>query len=104
MLIHEWEHERLMTVKETAKLLKKCTSQVYVWMHRGTRAPSGEQVRLEWINMGGRIYTSREAIQRWIERLSVPNDPPDLMAGTRDAARQVQRDVKETMRMLNSKR
>jgi hypothetical protein len=45
------------------------------WVLRGARSPSGELIRLEAIRVGGRWVTSREALQRFSERLT-----PDLAA------------------------
>jgi hypothetical protein len=43
------------------------------WIVRGAKAPDGSPVRLEAIRLGGRWLTSREALQRFVERLT-----PDL--------------------------
>jgi hypothetical protein len=37
---------------------------------RGTRLPCGETVRLEGARLGGRWVTTREAVQRYVERLT----------------------------------
>jgi hypothetical protein len=37
---------------------------------RGTRLPSGEIIYLEGARLGGRWVTTREAVQRYIERLT----------------------------------
>jgi len=37
---------------------------------KGAKSPSGELVRLEAIRLGGRWLTSREALQRFAERLT----------------------------------
>ena len=42
------------------------------WVLKGVKSPSGELVRLEAIRLGGRWLTSREAVQRFAERLT-PN-------------------------------
>ena len=42
------------------------------WIMRGSKSPSGEVVRLEAVRLGGRWVTSREAIQRFADRLT-PN-------------------------------
>jgi hypothetical protein len=51
------------------------------WITRGAKAPSGERVRLEAVRLGGRWMTSREALQRFAERLT-PRLDPAAMAGT----------------------
>jgi hypothetical protein len=40
------------------------------WVHTGVPGPSGERVRLEALRVGGRWTTSREALQRFAERLT----------------------------------
>jgi hypothetical protein len=40
------------------------------WILTGCKAPSGEVVRLEAVRLGGRWMTSREAIQRFAEKLT----------------------------------
>jgi hypothetical protein len=52
------------------------------WVLTGATGPSGERVRLEAVRLGGRWVTSREAIQRFAERLT-----PRLDGDTRPAPR-----------------
>jgi hypothetical protein len=40
------------------------------WITRGARAADGSRVRLEAVRLGGRWLTSREALQRFAERLT----------------------------------
>jgi hypothetical protein len=40
------------------------------WITRGAKAPSGQRVLLEAVRLGGRWMTSREALQRFAERLT----------------------------------
>jgi hypothetical protein len=40
------------------------------WVLTGATGPSGERVRLEAVRLGGRWVTSREALQRFAERLT----------------------------------
>lgn len=49
-------------------------SAVYRWTLRGVRG-----VRLETVKIGGTTYTSREAIQRFSERLAGPESSPQLV-------------------------
>jgi hypothetical protein len=46
------------------------------WILRGARSPSGEIVHLEAVRIGNRWMTSREALQRFAERLTLPLDAP----------------------------
>jgi hypothetical protein len=50
------------------------------WISRGARSPSGECIRLEALRIGGRWMTSREALQRFAERLTPL--PPDFGGAT----------------------
>jgi hypothetical protein len=45
-------------------------SCVLRWVLTGCRAPDGSLVRLEAVRLGGRWVTSREAIQRFADRLT----------------------------------
>jgi Protein of unknown function (DUF1580) len=50
---------------------KRChLSTLLRWIMRGSKAPDGAIVRLEAIRLGGRWLTSREAIQRFAEKLT----------------------------------
>jgi hypothetical protein len=51
---------------------KPTLSCILRWVLKGARSPAGDIVRLEAIRLGGRWVTSREAIQRFAERLT-PN-------------------------------
>src|SRR5262245_46620606 len=45
-------------------------STVLLWILRGVPGPRGERIRLEAMRLGGHWITSREALQRWAERLT----------------------------------
>ena len=49
------------------------------WVLDGARDPHGHKVRLEAIRLGGRYVTSKEALQRFAERLtpSANDRPPE---------------------------
>jgi hypothetical protein len=50
---------------------KRChLSTVLRWVLRGARSPAGHLVKLEAVRLGGRWLTSREALQRFSERLT----------------------------------
>ena len=40
------------------------------WVIHGSKGPSGSRIRLEAVRLGGRWMTSREALQRFAERLT----------------------------------
>jgi hypothetical protein len=70
------------------------------WVLSGVKGPSGETIRLEAVRLGGRWVTSREALQRFAERLTphpsttVPPSPRSLSARQRAmerAAKQLER-------------
>jgi hypothetical protein len=45
-------------------------STILRWILRGAKSPTGEMVKLEALRIGSRWVTSREAIQRFAERLT----------------------------------
>lgn len=51
----DFVRETPLTVKDVCVLLKVCPLTVRRWMKQG----------LEWSKFGGRVYTSREALQRF---------------------------------------
>jgi hypothetical protein len=67
-------------------------STVLRWIPRGTSSPSGEVVRLEAVRLGGRWMTSREALQRYADRLTphpttdAPATPPRTPTARRRAS------------------
>jgi hypothetical protein len=71
--------ESLLTLVEAAKTIpparrgkKTHLSTLLRWILYGVKAPSGEIVCLEATRLGGRWLPSREALQRFSERLT-PN-------------------------------
>ena len=57
-------------------------STILRWILQGAKAPDGSRIRLEGIRLGGRWLTSREALQRFAERLT-----PHFGGGDRPAPR-----------------
>lgn len=45
-------------------------STILRWIHRGVLGPASQRVKLEAFRLGGRWYTSAEALQRFAARLS----------------------------------
>lgn len=75
--------EKLIPLAEACKLVpparqgrKTHLPTLLRWILRGTRNPAGETVRLEAIRLGNRWMTSREALQRFVERLTPATDTP----------------------------
>jgi Protein of unknown function (DUF1580) len=69
--------ETTLSLSQAARLLPPgrrgrpvTLSCVLRWVLTGTKAPSGEVIRLEALRLGGRWVTSREALQRFAERLT----------------------------------
>jgi hypothetical protein len=60
------------------------------WILVGAKAPDGSRVKLEAARLGGRWMTSREALQRFSDRLTPRPNEPDVPAprtpGTRRRA------------------
>jgi hypothetical protein len=77
--------ESTLTLTEAAKLVppghggkKTHISTLLRWILDGVSSPSGEKVRLEGARLGSRWITSKEALQRFMERLTpvVGDTPP----------------------------
>jgi hypothetical protein len=74
---HPLMAETLISVSEAARSIPahrgtgRCNpATVWRWITEGVRSTSGERVRLESVRIGGRFVTSREALDRFIQRLS----------------------------------
>jgi hypothetical protein len=72
--------ESVVTLTEAAKLLprrrrgcKVHASCVYRWAQVGLKSASGMVVRLETVQVGGTKCTSKEALQRFFDRLQAPS-------------------------------
>lgn len=69
------------------------------WILKGLRSPTGEIVCLEAIRLGGRWVTSREALQRFAERLTPnPEERPKTLrvpASRQKAAKHAENQLKE---------
>ena len=65
--------ERLITLTEAAKILprKPCVATLWRWRNAGVRGR-----RLESVVVGGRIYTSAEALQRFALASGSPAPAP----------------------------
>jgi hypothetical protein len=79
--------ETIVSLRDAAKLLPPARQGravsfqcVLRWVLNGARDPEGQLVRLEAIRLGGRWLTSREALQRFGERLTPPGKS---LSGTR---------------------
>jgi hypothetical protein len=51
-------------------------STIWRWAFKGVKTTAGELVRLEVLRLGGRWVTSRQALQRFAERLTPANTQP----------------------------
>jgi hypothetical protein len=63
-------------------------STILRWILRGAKSPSGEIVRLEGLRLGSRWVTSKEALQRFAERLTPPPNDDGLPSSRTPAQRQ----------------
>ena len=53
---------------------KTHVSTVLRWIQRGARGPGGDRIHLEAVRVGGKWVTTREALQRFIARLTPRHD------------------------------
>jgi len=98
--------EKVIGLKEAIRLLPKTSrnnnlhySTMFRWILRGLRAKDGVVVRLESVKIGGRLCTSKEALQRFFDRLSGDQQvvtPPTFTR--RQRLRQIQRAEEELRR------
>lgn len=86
--------ESPLSLADAAKLIpparngKRChLSTPLRWVLKGAKALDGTVVKLEAIRLGGRWITSREALQRFAERLTPSLDPRPAPAPRTDARR-----------------
>lgn len=49
-------------------------STVWRWCTQGTRTPDGRRVRLEYYRIGSRVMTTKEAVARYVARLSATTE------------------------------
>lgn len=70
-------NESCLSLAQAAKLIPagrqgRPTSMatVFRWVLMGAQGPGGQRIRLEAVRMGGRWITSKEALQRFAERLT----------------------------------
>jgi hypothetical protein len=67
------------------------------WVLEGAKGPNGERVKLEALRVGGRYVTSKEALQRWAERLTPQTEstlaPTRTPRQRRRAAEQAEREL-----------
>ena len=97
--------ERLIPLRDTPRRLPARSSgkrvhisAVYRWIQRGIRG-----VRLESIRIGGTMYTSAEALQRFADALTSPGSlayAPTATTAARD--RELQRTANRLSELLDS--
>ncbi len=98
-------HESPIRLTEAARIIgtgrrgrPTNVSTILRWILTGQRGPDGQRIRLEGIRIGGAWRTTREAIQRYAERLT-PNLSTDP-APTPRTAHQRQRAADRAAREL----
>ena len=100
--------EEPISLSEAAALLprgrnhsKPHVSTILRWIQKGTKAPSGEKAYLDGLRVGSRWTTSREALQRFAERLtpqldndgmSSPRTPTERRRAAERAERELERE------------
>ena len=90
----DMSNEQLLTLRDAARALpgQRCGRRVHVstlyrWCSRGLGG-----VQLECLRVGGRLYTSQEALQRFADRLTAAQSPGGRPGEpTRDTQRRVRR-------------
>ena len=76
---------------------------VFRWCTRGTRTPDGQVVKLESIRLGCRLLTTRQAITRYVTRLTHPSslsDAPPIRTPSERARRSA--DAAATLKKLGA--
>jgi hypothetical protein len=80
-------NEAMIPLSEAARIVKPGRSgqrthisTVLRWILNGARGPQQKRIRLEAVRLGGRWLTSREAIQRFAERLTPSLESPAIQA------------------------
>jgi hypothetical protein len=98
--------ESIISLTQAARLLPPpgrrgrpvSLSCVLRWVLTGATGPSGARVRLEAVRLGGRWVTSRQALQRFAERLTprldrepapAPQSPAQRLRDSERAAREL---------------
>ncbi len=68
--VHDVHGESLISIVEATRLIpgRPHLATVYRWFNKGVRGG----IKLETALVGGRRFTSREAVQRFVDRLSGP--------------------------------
>jgi hypothetical protein len=87
------ESERLIGLTEAAKYVPPVRggkrvhlSTILRWIVSGAKGPGGDRIKLEAIRLGGSWKTSREALQRFGERLTPDLDRTTELAKPRSPA------------------
>jgi hypothetical protein len=68
------------------------------WVEEGSIGPDGERVKLEAIRLGNRWLTSREALQRFAERLTPAPQTPATKRTVKQARTRCERAAQELER------
>ena len=63
--------ETLLSFQELARVspVKRKSDQIRRWAKQGLPNASGQRVRLEYVNFGGNMLSSKEALYRFLEEL-----------------------------------
>lgn len=87
-------NEQLIGLSDIAKLIPSrrrpgslSTNAIFRWVRKGVRRADGTFIRLEAHMVAGRLLTSREALNRFIEAQNVPAQLIAPLAQSRSPAR-----------------
>lgn len=79
--------ETLISLAESSALFSQLQGKgrpnvaaIYRWAFRGVRSSNGTKALLEFVKIEGVLFTSREAVQRFIEQLGICNRPELLLS------------------------
>jgi hypothetical protein len=74
--------ESKLRIADASRLMHVALSTTWRWIMKGAPSIDGQRVRLEAIRCGTVWWTSREAIDRFVERLT-PKPPDETVAPPR---------------------
>lgn len=82
----------------------KCVnpSTVWRWCTQGTRTPDGRRVRLEYYRIGSRVMTTREAVARFVAKLSAHETVDDTPTRTPSERRKADKRAEAELRAMGA--
>lgn len=80
--------EDLLSLADAARHLHVDPATIWRWQRRGVRTPAGGRVVLDVLKIGGKLFTSREAIVRFAEAQIVTGDRPTQQSTRKESKRE----------------